>query len=94
MSRAGPAAALYFVSLNIIGTYLILNLFIAILLSNFDSQHRFVRASSRLPVVVLGCRPGVWVEATLCCWSVLQSGRDRPARRAIRNAVRLVGILK
>jgi hypothetical protein len=31
-----PWAALYFVSLNIIGAYIIMNLFLAILLSNFE----------------------------------------------------------
>jgi heme/copper-type cytochrome/quinol oxidase subunit 2 len=37
MHFSGPVAAIYFVILNLVGTYIILNLFIAILLSNFDS---------------------------------------------------------
>ncbi len=36
MHFTDPWAAVYFIALNLIGTYIILNLFLAILLSNFE----------------------------------------------------------
>ena len=40
MRAKGDAAALYFIAVVVIGTYLILNLFIAILLASFESRRR------------------------------------------------------
>jgi hypothetical protein len=38
MHSVGPGSAIFFVVLNILGTYILLNLFTAILLSNFESM--------------------------------------------------------